>query len=128
MERRGVATYVPLKNMNTLKGIYQKVKKRTAKKKTSIKKEDIAKPVHEVTEDGYRKILYDWMADRIKPSTKAAEKAILKVSGSDTPKKDWSYTEWTVFIARAIMQRADCISIYDLYLLHEIMMRCQEDA
>lgn len=114
--------------MNTLKGIYQKVKKRTAKKKLSIKKEDITKPIQKEITDGYRKILHDWMSDKIKPSTRAAEKAILKVSESDTPKKDWSYTEWTVFIARAIMRRADCISIYDLYLLHEIMMRCQEDA
>ena len=32
-------------------------------------------------------------------------------------------TEWTVFMAKAIMNRADYVSREDLYLLHDIMER-----
>lgn len=83
--------------------------------------------VSEEVSDGYEKILYDWMAEDIKPSTRAAEEAMLKVFESGIPQNSWSYAEWVVYITRAIMHRADCVSIYDLYLLHEIMMRSQED-
>lgn len=112
------------KTKKTCKNSMQK----SVKKKKPEKKVKVKASVQETVPDGYERILQDWMRESLKPATKAAEAAILKVYALDTPQKGWSYTEWAVFIARAIMYRADHISIYDLYLLHEIMMRCQEDA
>ncbi len=112
--------------MGKIKEIYQYFMRKT--KETSYETAETRQPKQEKLIDGYAKILQDWMSEEIKPSTEAAEEAILKVSQTDTPQKGWTYTEWTVFIARAIMHRADCVNIYDLYLLHEIMLRCQEDV
>ena len=60
-------------------------------------------------------------------ATKAAADAVLKVSETDTPQKDWNNTEWVVFTAREIMQQADKVSEDDLHLLHDIMIRCQTE-
>lgn len=50
-----------------------------------------------------------------------------KVFESNTfPKSNWKDIEWTVFLTKAIMYCADRISEEDLYLLHDIMMRCQK--
>lgn len=114
--------------MDKVKKVYQSIVRKPVKKKISTKKAKRKKAIPEAVSDGYEKILQDWMAESIKPSTRAAEEAMLKVFESDTPQSSWSYAEWAVYITRAIMHRADCVSIYDLYLLHEIMTRCQEDV
>lgn len=67
----------------------------------------------------------EWVKESVSAATKAAADAVLKVSETDTPQKDWNNTEWVVFTARAIMQQADKVSEDDLYLLHDIMIRCQ---
>ena len=114
--------------MGKIKKLRKNSMRKPAKKKKPEKKTQVKTTVQETVSDGYEKILQDWMAERLKPATKAAEEAILKVFILGLPQKGWPYAEWAVFIARAIMHRADRISIYDLYLLHEIMMRCQEDT
>lgn len=71
-------------------------------------------------------ILRDWVRESVSPATKAAAEAVLKVSESDTPKDDWSNAEWVVYTARAIIEHADQVREDDVYLLHEILMRCEE--
>lgn len=73
----------------------------------------------------HAKVMREWVRESVSAATKAAADAVLKVSETDTPQKDWNNTEWVVFTARAIMQQADKVSEDDLYLLHDIMMRCQ---
>lgn len=73
----------------------------------------------------HAKVMREWVKESVSAATKAAADAVLKVSETDTPQKDWNNTEWVVFTARAIMQQADKVSEDDLYLLHDIMMRCQ---
>lgn len=73
----------------------------------------------------HAKILREWVKESVSAATKAAADAVLKVSETDTPQQDWNNTEWVVFTAREIMQQADKVSEDDLYLLHEIMIRCQ---
>lgn len=75
----------------------------------------------------HAKVLREWVKESVSAATKAAADAVLKVSETDTPQKDWNNTEWVVFTAREIMQQADKVSEDDLYLLHEIMMRCQTE-
>lgn len=58
--------------------------------------------------------------------TQVVTEAMQKVSDLDTS-EEWSDIEWAVFLTRVIMNRADCISEEDLYLLHDIMIRCQEE-
>ncbi len=73
----------------------------------------------------HAKVMREWVKESVSAATKAAADAVLKVSETDTPQQDWNNTEWVVFTARAIMQQADKVSEDDLYLLHDIMMRCQ---
>lgn len=73
----------------------------------------------------HAKVMREWVKESVSAATKAAADAVLKVSETDTPQKEWNNTEWVVFTARAIMQQADTVSEEDLYLLHDIMMRCQ---
>ena len=73
----------------------------------------------------HAKVMREWVKESVSAATKAAADAVLKVSETDTPQKDWNNTEWVVFTARAIMQQADNVSEDDLYTLHEIMMHCQ---
>ena len=75
----------------------------------------------------HAKVLREWVKESVSAATKAAADAVLKVSETDTPQKDWNNTEWVVFTAREIMQQADKVSEDDLYLLHEIMLRCQTE-
>ena len=75
----------------------------------------------------HAKVLREWVEESVSAATKAAADAVLKVSETDTPQKDWNNTEWVVFTAREIMQQADKVSEEDLYLLHDIMMRCQTE-
>lgn len=76
----------------------------------------------------HAKVLREWVKESVSAATKAAADAVLKVSETDTPQKDWNNTEWVVFTARAIMQQADKVSEDDLYLLHEILIRCENPA
>jgi ParB family chromosome partitioning protein len=76
----------------------------------------------------HAKVLREWVKESVSAATKAAADAVLKVSETDTPQNDWNNTEWVVFTARAIMQQADNVSEDDLYLLHEIMIRCENAA
>lgn len=73
----------------------------------------------------HARVLREWVKESVSAATKAAADAVLKVSETDTPQKDWNHVEWVVFTAREIMQQADKVSEDDLYLLHEIMIRCQ---
>lgn len=75
----------------------------------------------------HAKVLREWVKESVSAATKAAADAVLKVSETDTPQKDWNNTEWVVFTAREIMQQADRVSEEDLYLLHDIMIRCQTE-
>lgn len=128
--QEGEGTYISSikKSMKKIKEICHNMTRNKRKNKVSIKSTRMRTSIQEEVADGYKRILYDWMEEDIKPTTGAAKEAILKVSETDIPRDDWSYAEWTVYIARAIMHRADRVSVYDLYLLHEIMMRCQEEA
>ncbi len=76
----------------------------------------------------HAKVLREWVRESVSAATKAAADAVLRVSDMDTPQQDWGNIEWVVFAAREIMQRADKVSEDDMYLLHEIMLRCQWNA
>ena len=75
----------------------------------------------------HAKVLREWVKESVSAATKAVADAVLKVSETDTPQQDWNNTEWVVFTAREIMQQADKVSEDDLYLLHDIMIRCQTE-
>ena len=74
------------------------------------------------------KILQEWGNEAINMSavTKAVKDAIRKVSNLDTSRENWTDIDWAVFTSKAIMDRADHVSEEDLYLLHDIMIRCRE--
>ena len=77
----------------------------------------------------HKKILREWekQSTVITRTTKRVADAIKKVSESNTaPQKNWKDIDWTVFLTKAIMHRADQVSEEDLYLLHDIMSRCQK--
>ena len=75
----------------------------------------------------HQEILREWGRESVSLTviTEAVIEAMQKVSNLDTP-EEWSDVEWAVFLTRAIMNRADCVSEEDLYMLHDIMIRCQE--
>ena len=77
----------------------------------------------------HKKILREWekQSTVIARATKRVADAIKKVSESNTaPQKNWKDIDWTVFLTKAIMHRVDQVSEEDLYLLHDIMSRCQK--
>lgn len=77
----------------------------------------------------HKKILREWEKQDtvIAHATKQVANAIKNVSESNTsPQKNWKDIEWTVFLTKAIMHQADHVSEEDLYLLHDIMSRCQK--
>ena len=76
----------------------------------------------------HQEILREWGRENVSLTviTQAVTEAMQKVSKLDTS-EEWSDIEWAVFLTRAIMNRADCVSEEDLYLLHDIMIRCQEE-
>lgn len=57
--------------------------------------------------------------------TKVAVETVLMVSESDTTKTEQSNAEQVVYVAQCIIRQADKVSIEDLKLLHEIMLRSQ---
>ena len=75
----------------------------------------------------HQEILREWGRERVSLTVipQTVTEAMQKVSGSDTSKEVWTDVEWAVFLTRVIMNRADCVSEGDLYLLHDIMIRCQ---
>ena len=75
----------------------------------------------------HQEILREWGRERVSLTVipQTVTEAMQKVSGSDTSKEAWTDVEWAVFLTRVIMNRADCVSEGDLYLLHDIMIRCQ---
>lgn len=79
-------------------------------------------------ESRHKGILREWGAERgsMTAVTRAVTEAVRRVSKLDTDKLDWSDLEWTVFLTGEIRNLADCISEEDLYLLHDIMIRCKE--
>jgi len=92
-----------------------------------------SEPVKEIT--GKRKgisrhmqILQEWSRSEkgIPVVTRTVSKAMEKVFETNPVKAEWTDTDWAVFISKGIMHCADCVSEEDLYLLHDIMIRCQE--
>ncbi len=79
-------------------------------------------------ENRHIKILQEWGNEAINMSavTKAVKDAIRKGSNLDTSRENWTDIDWAVFTSKAIMDRADHVSEEDLYLLHDIMIRCRE--
>lgn len=108
----------------------EKIKKKTAgmtgnKGKGSQNKRE--KSVREQIASTYTETMKIWVKENMGEPTEAAKSAIQKVSRLDMPKEDWTNAEWTAFMAKAIMNRADCVSREDMYLLHSVMKRCQGD-
>ena len=107
-----------------------------SKEKTSeqeIQEKENERPVEKMsrTEKAFRhkKILREWEGQNlgIAKATKKVSDAIKNVSQSNfLPQNHWKDMEWAVFQANAIMHCADRVSEEDLYLLHDIMMRCQK--
>lgn len=113
-----------------VKEVSERVKKQstsTTGSKGKYRQNKEEKSVREQIADTYMEVMKSWVKENMGEPTKAAKSAIQKVSKMDTSREGWSGTEWTVFMAMAIMNRADCVSREDLYMLHDIMVRCQSD-
>lgn len=133
-EQKEVAVKVAGGGSIQVKEAAEKVKEKTSEasekvkeKKNRASEEVKREQVHERLAVAYTNAVREWAKENIGTPIRAAESAICKVSKLDTPQTDWTNTEWTVFMARAIMNRADCVSREDLYLLHDIMEHCQRD-
>ena len=76
----------------------------------------------------HQEILREWGRESVSLTaiTKAVTEEMQKWSDLGTT-EDWSDIEWAVFLTKAIMNRADRVREEDLYLLHDIMIRCQEE-
>lgn len=76
----------------------------------------------------HKKILREWEKQDtvIARATKRVADAITKTAECTSPQKNWKDINWTIFLAKAITHRADHVSEEDLYLLHDIMTRCQK--
>ena len=92
------------------------------------KKKGTDKPVKEELADTYTRLAEEWIGNNAGGMTKAAEIAIQKVFESNIPQMDWTDTEWVVFVAGAIMRKADCVGREDLSLMKEILTRCRKAA
>lgn len=112
---------------STEKGSHGDGDRKTGKQRDSRKKAD-EKSIQEELADTYIKSIQEWMKNNTGTPSKAAENAIRKVFESNIPQKNWTNIEWTVFTAREIMQKADHVSKEDLYLMKEILARCQKAA
>lgn len=75
----------------------------------------------------HQEILREWGRESVSLTVipQTVTEVMQKVSDSDTSKAEWTDVEWAVFLTRVIMDRADYVSEEDLYLLHDIMIRCQ---
>ncbi|EOS72089.1 hypothetical protein C818_00236 [Lachnospiraceae bacterium MD308] len=94
--------------------------------KSQNKRKD--KSVKEELADTYTRLVEEWIGNHTGNMTKTVETAIQKVFESNIPQKDWTDTEWAVFVAGAIMRKADCVRREDLSLMKEILMRCRKAA
>ena len=76
----------------------------------------------------HKKILREWEKQDtvIARATKRVADTIKKMAECTSPQKNWKDINWTIFLAKAIIHRADHVSEEDLYLLHDIMTRCQK--
>lgn len=108
---------------------YEDQKEETEKQieKAERKKEEAqakAKAAQEAATNA--KIMREYVRESVSGATKTAADAVLKVSETDTPQQDWNNTEWVVYTARAIIERANYVTADDLRILHEILERCQQ--
>lgn len=109
------------------KGSHKNGDRKTGKQHDSRKKAD-EKSIQEELADTYIKSIQEWLEKNTGTPSKAAENAIRKVFESNIPQKNWTDIEWTVFTAKEIMQKADHVSKEDLYLMKDILARCQKAA
>lgn len=71
------------------------------------------------------KVLQRWVRENM-AAEKEDDNVPLDVSEMDTPKEWWGKAEWAAFFAGEIMRMADKVKEDDLYLLQEIVIRCQK--
>jgi len=71
------------------------------------------------------KVLQRWVRENM-AAGKKDDNVPLDVSEMDTPKEWWGKAEWAAFFAGEIMRMADKVKEDDLYLLQEIVIRCQK--
>lgn len=109
------------------RGLHRDGNRKAGKQHDSRKEED-EKSIQEELADTYTKLMEEWITANTGDMTKAAEKAIQNMFDSNISQKDWTNTEWVVFTANAIMQKADRVSAGDLCLMKEILIRCQKAA
>ena len=76
----------------------------------------------------HMQILQEWSRSErgIPTVTWTVSKAMKKVFETNTERTGWTDMDWAVFISQGIMNLADHVSEEDLYLLHDILIRCQE--
>lgn len=112
------------------KGIQpERFEKNNMKQLTKEEEKPVEKLSHTEKVFQHKKILREWekQSTVIANATKKVASAIKNVTETNTsPQKNWKDIEWTVFLTKAIMHRADQVSEDDLYLLHDIMTRCQK--
>ena len=106
------------------KGLH-KEKKGLQSQKSQKKSE---KSIQEELADTYANLMKEWIMANAGDMTKAAETAIQNMFDSNISQKDWTDTEWVVFTASAIMKKADRVSAEDLFLMKDILLRCQNVA
>ena len=130
-EQEKIAAKVTESGSVQAKEVAERAGRKTAvtgnKRTAGYQKEESEEDIREQIAASYSGVMQEWAKENMCPPTKEAEDAIRKVSKMDTPQVDWGNTEWTVFMAKALMNRADCVSHADLYLLYEIMGRCQSN-
>ena len=130
-EQKEIAAKVTENGNIQAKEVAERARRKTAvigdKGMTGGQKEESEEDLGEQIAASYSEIVQEWTKEKICVPTKETEDAIRKVSKMDTPQKGWGNTEWAVFMAKAIMNRADYVNQADLYLLHEIVGRCQSD-
>lgn len=126
-EQKALAAKVTENGRVRIKEVTERARRKTAviedKGAAGCQKEEGKDDIREQIAASYSGVIQKWVKENMCAPTKEAEDAIRKVSKMDTSQKDWGNTEWTVFMAKAIMNRADYVSREDLYLLHDIMER-----
>lgn len=126
-EQKEIAAKVTEDGSVHVKEVVERARRKTAvignKGAAGGQTEESEEGLREQIAASYSGAMQEWVKENMCPPTKEAEDAIRKVSKMDTPQKGWGNTEWAVFMAKAIMSRADCVSREDLYLLHDIVER-----
>ncbi len=131
-EQKEIAAKVTEDGSVQVKEVVERARRKTAvignKRAAGGQTEESEEGLREQIAASYSGAMQEWVKENMCPPTKEAEDAIRKVSKMDTLQKDWGNTEWVVFMAKAIMNRADCVNQADLHLLREIVGRCQSDG